>query len=250
MKNIRSIIILIAVIAYAAVSCQDDKTLYYNNRTMGNVVDGRFISDKGNIFNVVDQTCDGKVDTMKRAIMVCDVLKTTKGGENEYDVRVNQLAPVLTKSPVASSDATDDINVEDPVHIPEMWYSGGYLNMQVIIPFKSGSDVKHMINLVYRTNADGAYVFDIRHNAFGDTIKENSSDKMILGGSYVSFPITGIVSQDSAKFIITWKWYETTADGYGWTKTEKEYKVEYEWKREGFEQVPQTLVMRSVGEIR
>ena len=60
MRNLRSFIISIALIAFAVVSCEDDRTTYYNNRTMGNVVDGRFISDKGNVFNVVDQTCDGK----------------------------------------------------------------------------------------------------------------------------------------------------------------------------------------------
>ena len=249
MKNFRTILFSIALTALSAVSCQeDDNTLYYNNRTMGNIVDGRFVSDKGNIFNVVEQTCDGKVDTMKRAIMVCDVLNTTEGREDEYDVRVSQLASVLTKNPVASADADEDIMVKDPIHIPEIWYSGGYLNMQIVIPIKHGSKVKHMINLVYSTNEDGAYTFEIRHNGFGDTFKENASG-MTLGGAYVSFPITEIVGKDNAKFIIRWKWLEPTDDGYGWTKTEKEYKVEYEWKREGFEQVPLTFTPKSGSEI-
>lgn len=235
MRNLRTFIISIAIVAFAVVSCQDDKSIYYNNKTMGNVVDGRFVSDKGNIFNVVDQTCDGKIDTMKRAIMVCDILNPTKGEDNEYDVRIHQLAPVLTKKPVALSEATEDMEVTDPIHIPEMWCSGGYFNIQVIIPIKAGSKTRHMVNLVHSIDEEGRYIFEIRHNAFGDTIKENSSG-MLLGGSYVSFPLTDIIEKNSAKFVIRWKWFENTEDGYGWTDQEKEYKVEYEWKREGFEQ--------------
>ena len=47
--------IFIAAIAAVSIvsSCQKDDTLQYNNATMGNIVDGRFVSDQGNIFNVV-----------------------------------------------------------------------------------------------------------------------------------------------------------------------------------------------------
>ena len=55
------------IIALAAVSCSKDDTIRYNNATMGNIVDGRFVSDQGNIFNVMEQNCSGKLDTMKRA---------------------------------------------------------------------------------------------------------------------------------------------------------------------------------------
>lgn len=48
---------LMAACIMAAASCQKDDTLYYNNLTMGNIVDGRFVSDQGNIFNVVEVAC-------------------------------------------------------------------------------------------------------------------------------------------------------------------------------------------------
>ena len=59
MRIFRTTILTIAAaaMALAAASCQKDDTLYYNNLTMGNIVDGRFVSDQGNTFNIVDQTC-------------------------------------------------------------------------------------------------------------------------------------------------------------------------------------------------
>ena len=99
-------------------SCKKDNTLQYNNATMGNIVDGRFISDQGNIFNIVDQQCSGQLDTMKRAFVVCDVLNKTAGGaENEYDVRLNGIATVLAKNIVHSEEITDEMQVQDPIHI-------------------------------------------------------------------------------------------------------------------------------------
>ena len=69
MINIRKAIICMAAAAIAAVSCQKDDTLQYNNLTMGNIVEGQFISDQGNIFNIVDQICVGELGKEKRAMV-------------------------------------------------------------------------------------------------------------------------------------------------------------------------------------
>ena len=98
MKKIKGMIIALAVGAAAfATSCQKDETLRYYNATMGNIVDGRFVSDQGNTFNIVEQTCEGRLDTLKRAFTICDILSST--GTNEYDVRLNYITSVLTKAP-------------------------------------------------------------------------------------------------------------------------------------------------------
>lgn len=249
MNKVSRIIIGISalVMALGITSCKKDDTLYYNNMTMGNVYNGRFISDNGNTFNIVEQNCEGKLDTMKRAIIICDVLNETAGAENEYDVRLTQMAPVLTKAPLAAIDATSgDAAVKDPVNIRDLWYSGGYLNMYVQIPVSSGSNVKHLINLVYTANQDGSFTFELRHNAFGE-LRNDQDPKMYLGGCHVSFPIVDIIKKDSAKLSISWKWYESA--GYAWSNTLKEYSVEYEWKREGYEQIPQSLALKSSADI-
>lgn len=248
-RIIRRLSIMAACIM-AAASCQKDDTLYYNNLTMGNIVDGRFVSDQGNIFNVVEVACGGQLDTMKRAMVLCDILNVTAGGkENEYDVRLNSFSSVLTKDAVALADASgEEISVTDPIHIDQMWYSGGYLNMVIKFPAKAGSKTKHLINLVYEKEADGGYVFNLRHNAFGEVLNEENSSSMDLAGAYVSFPISKIITENKAKISVKWNWYESVGTGWLFTN-EKEYVGEYDWERTGYEQVPQTLSARSLGDI-
>ena len=126
----RTIIFIIAAVA-ALTSCKQDDTLQYNNITMGNVVNGTFTSDQGNIFNVVEKNCDGILENMKRAIIACDVLKKVEGTDNVHDIRLNQMAEVLTKSPITKTAADADATtaVEDPIAFENIWISGGYINM-------------------------------------------------------------------------------------------------------------------------
>lgn len=241
------------VFAVAAVSCQKDDTLYYNNLTMGNVVDGRFVSDQGNTFNVVEQTCDGKLDQMQRAMVLCDVLNETSGAKDEYDVRLTKFTSVQEKDPVPASEATDEkFSTMDPINIQELWYSGGYLNMTILFPVAQGSTAVHEINLIYTRNDDGTYAFNLRHNASGDVIDTDNLNNMEIAGAYVSFPITKVINEDKAKLTINWKWFKVSpVTGYGWDYTkEKDYSFEYDWQRVGFEQVPRSLDMKSTVSIR
>ena len=73
MRRIKGIIICIIAAVFIS-SCKQDETLRYNNLTMGNIVNGTFVSDQGNIFNVVEKTCEGNLEEMERALVICDVL--------------------------------------------------------------------------------------------------------------------------------------------------------------------------------
>ncbi len=228
-------IVVAATAALATVSCQKDDTLYYNNFTMGNIVDGRFVSDQGNTFNVVENTCDGKLESEKRVMLRCDVLNATEGSSKEYDIRLTGFHRVLTKEAVALEDASEgEISVQDPVHIEELWFAGGYINMMIRVPMKAGSETKHFINLVHSKKEDGKYVFNLRHNGYGEVwSEENKSQIVISGGSYVSFPIADLIKEDEATIILNWKWYEANEMTYNFNK-EKNYEFEYNWKRSGF----------------
>ena len=244
MLNIRkSFIYLAAILSFAAVSCQLDDTLYYGNFTMGNVVDGKFISDQGNTFNIVEQSCGGKLELQKRAIVYCDVLNETDGATDEYDIRLIQFAPVLEKNPIEAATATEEEKVEDPIQIVSLWFSGGYINLELISHIKKEDSQKHLINLVYTKDKDGVYNLTLRHNAFGEVYSEETADELIItpNGSYVSFPLT-FIEEDEAKLIFNWKWYETPGAGYDFNRI-KENKFEYKWKREGFQQVPNTATL-------
>lgn len=251
MKSIVKNFVTIAAIAVslAVVSCHKDDTLRYNNVTMGNVVAGSFISDQGNTFNVVEQTCLGRLDTMKRVILACDVLRETEGEAGTYDVRLNKVTRVLDKKPIVLSEITnDDQKVTNPIHIEHLWHSGGYMNMQIIIPIPEKSSTSHLINLVLDDNASNGnkYVFELRHNGF-DEIWTEDAVGYGPGSGYVSFPIGKIISGDTADITILWKSHKIV--GNLWTQEIVDKKLEYKWKRDGFEQAPLEMKSKAATEI-
>lgn len=249
MKKIIRKFIILAAASLAAVSCHKDDTLRYNNVTMGNVVAGSFISDQGNVFNVVEQTCPGRLDTMKRVILACDVLCETEGASDTYDVRLTKVTSVLDKEPVLLSSITDeDAKVTDPIHIEHIWHSGGYMNMQVIIPIPEGTRNPHMINLVLDDSASNgkSYVFELRHNAFGEIWTENSTE-YILASAYVSFPIGKMITGDIADIKINWRSHKTV--GNAWTLEVIDRKLQYGWSRDEFEQAPHDIASKAATDI-
>lgn len=249
MKVIVKTLICIVAAMTALTSCKKDDTLQYNNATMGNVVDGTFTSDHGNIFTVVEKNTNAELEKMKRAFVVCDILKKVEGTENEYEVRLNGCAEVLTKNPVEKFDADsdEDMSVNDPINIeypPYLWIAGGYINMFVSFEIKTGSKTKHLVNLVYDKEAsqEGQYVFNLRHNSFGESLIYGTADTQ-LAGNYVSFPITDIIKDNTAEIIINWTWYKN--NGYEWTSETQNYSCKMTYTKGGFEQAPAAIASKA-----
>ena len=238
MKRI-SVIITIAAIIVAAASCKKDDTLRYNNITMGNVVNGTFISDQGNTFNVVEQTCSGRLDTLERAIILCDILYQEDGGD--YAVRLNNFQKVLTKAPVKASETTDEsILKRDPIILSDLWISGGYINMLLTLPVKMNSKQPHIINLMLddAAQAEGAYKFTLLHNAGGEILKADSSNNDVyLANAYASFPITSILTDETATFQLTWTSYKVNGQ-YMISADTVEQTYEFNYVKGAFEQAP------------
>lgn len=246
-----AILFVAALVSCAAVSCRKDDTLRYGNVTMGNFTDGRFTSDQGNIFDIVEQNCSGDVREMDRAIISCDVLRLVPGTENEYEVRLNQMASVFTKNPVKAGNITDeDMSVENPVHVEALWFAGGYANMYISFLTKDDSTRKHLINLVLEESPaeDGSYVLTLRHNAFGELPQGEDTD-FVLAGSYVSFPLSGLFEEEGkVRMTLKWKWYKSAG---AWIVDEiEDYSVSCEWDRSGFEQAPSTIASKASADIR
>ena len=243
----RLIIFIVAgIAALAATSCDKDNTLRYNNFTMGNIVDGKFVSDQGNTFNIVEQTCEGRLDTLKRAFTICDILSST--GTNEYDVRLNYITSVLTKAPLLSSEIEDMSEMaNDPALLSDLWISGGYINLYITVPIKIGSDTKHMINLILDETAkeDGTYTFTLRHDASGEILKEGQNTNMVLAAGYVSFPVSHLIKEDQAKIRIKWYSYRMASPNMISSQTEN-YSTERLYKKDSFEQVPSTTYNNSM----
>lgn len=235
----KTLIIIFAALA-ALTSCKQDDTLQYNNITMGNVVNGTFTSDNGNIFNVVEKTCTENLESMTRAIIACDILRKVDGTDNVYDIRLNQAASVLTKAPVKKTvaDADEEMSVNDPITMDSAWISGGYVNMYAIVEVKTlASMQKHLVNLVLdeKESESGKYVFYLRHNSYGESVSHNATG-ISLAGNYVSFPINDLIKEDSADITIKWKWYKSAGDG--WSSETQEYSYNLSYTKGGFEHFP------------
>ena len=237
-----------------AVSCKKDDTLQYNNITMGNVTDGLFTSDQGNIFHVADQNpgCVGKLDTMKRAIILCDVLCKTLGGQdNEYDIRLNGMASVRVKDiQFNDTDVEGQIYKEDPVNIEQLWISGGYINMYVSFYYKSGSTAVHEINLLKRKAEEG-YLFRLVHNSNGDVITDETMNEYVMAGGYFSFPVTSIITEEVADIRFEWLWYQTVGSSNNININTTGYITTTfsGFRMDGFQHTPATISLASAANL-
>lgn len=242
-----------AAAVLALASCQKDDTLRYSNATMGNIVNGQFTSDQGNIFNIVEQNCPGKLDTMKRAFTICDVLNAAEG-ENEYDVRLNYIYPVLTKDAIPSSEITDmPIMKNDAILLSDIWISGGYVNLYLTIPVARTNGKTHTLNFVLDQNekSDSTYTFLIRHDAAGEVLKENADNNdLILASAYASFPVSSIIKEENAQICIKWQSYIVAGHNIVSAKSE-EYSIKRRYTKNTFEHVPSSAIAsRSTMEIK
>ena len=213
-----------------------DNTLQYGNVTMGNFIEDKFISDQGLTFHIVERTHSGSLDTVKRAMIGCDILyKSIDGG---YAVRLTGVESIFTKNPVDSTAVMNDTEImtENPLNIGEMWYSGGYLNMLVYVPIKENSKKSHLINLVRNDaySAAGTYKFTFKHNAFGEVISDNDND-FVIASTYVSFPIAQLFKEDEQKVQIILNWTSNEEKDGNWSTETKKNTISLEVERGGYE---------------
>lgn len=271
MKIFKRIIICIiaGLFLFNMTSCRKDDTLRYGNVTMGNRVNGKFVSDQGNTFNLVEINAEINFDKFRRGIMQCDVLR--KVGEKEYDVRVTYLDTVLTKAPVMASIAADeaDKTVEDPIHIEQLWVAGGYINMYVMFEIQVDpflQDSKHMVNLVLddSTNEEGKYTFTLRHNAFGETFKPKDDEGQVepqtistraenpvnwgFAGSYVSFPIADLIEDKTTEITLNWTSHIIT--DFAWSATTEQKSDKFTYSKDTFEHAPLNIKTRTSVPVR
>ena len=252
-KFTKAIMIIAAcAAAFSAVSCTKDNTIRYNNATMGNIVNGTFISDQGNTFTIVDQTCPGKLDTMKRAFVICDILSQKTGTENEYEVRMNYISPVLTKDAILTSSLTKEM-VNDPIVLHDYWVSGGYLNIYFSVAVVSDSKIRHYINFEYDDTAEaekGTYTIHIRHDGTGEVFNESNEGKIQLAYAYASVPVASIIKEDNAKIVVKWLSHRIMGNTISLKET-TEVVREVLYSKDTYQQVPaEAAASRATFEIR
>ncbi len=218
MRKIKRFIIGLAavILGLTATSCaKEDNILHYNNATMGNIVNGKFVSDQGNIFNITSQNCSGDITKLERAFVICDVIRKVEGTENEYDVELNYLATVLDKPAVPSSNIQDlETYMNDPLVLHDIWFSGGYLNVYISVPVKRTGGQTHEINLLYGKE-EGIYKFNLRHDAKGEVLKGTAEDNdLAIAYAYASFPVSELISEETAMVDISLQQYLVSGSQY------------------------------------
>ena len=237
---------LLAICALA--SCKKDETLRYNNMTMGNIQGESIISDQGNTFNIAETyyDVDLKLFESGRVMVLCDVLKKTS--DNTYDIRLSSIVGVLAKEVKTMDESTSEENLEidDPLIIREIWYSGGYLNMGIEFARKAGSESIHYINLIQKgtEQEEGQYTFILRHNALGEVPSADDREYSSSTG-YVSFPIAGIIKEDSAKISLEWNSFKIKNGWYNFFECESVSKG-FNWSRNGYEHAPAGNMLKSI----
>lgn len=209
---------LLIVAALTVSSCLDGQNdALYSETTIGNIVLGKFSDDYGTIYHFTEQTCSGSIDSLKRAIVACDVL--SKISDTEVNARLTSFASVAVFTPKSMAIVPDEILGTDPIHLSQGWFSGDYLNIQYYISVVPTSATAHSIDLAYdeEKSTDDHLYFELRHNGSGEVFgnPEYYSTSTIVSG-YASFPIRQLVSSSrkGVDVTVSWNWYKSNGDSY------------------------------------
>ena len=109
------------------------------------------------------------------------ILSDSLHGFDHY-VRLNNYSTILTKNVINLTEANKDSIGDDPVRITDIWYGGGYINVEFDMNLPNTH--KHRVNLVKNTTkqypSDGYEYLEYRYNDMDDTTG-------YIGHSIVSF---------------------------------------------------------------
>lgn len=222
-KLLRSLLILPLVLLLP--SCDEELGLLVSNeQTMGTVAPDCFITDQGLKYNIFSKECEGDLFELKRAFIVCDVLR--KGKEPaSYDIVLKRFTEVGLPEYEIRKMLPEKTVETDPVQIYSMWTSGRYLNFQLAYPAPKGSDVEHVISFItYTEMEDGFYVINLIHNAGGEVNGEwDPEAKIETRTVLVSLPLSSFYTEGtfediSVPYEVRYTWY-TAENGSITTKT-------------------------------
>lgn len=227
MKRIITAFASIMMVALASSCNQESNYLYYSMTDICEWENGNIVNDKGTRFYIVENKVPTiKIDTMKRFLLVFDVLKNEARTGQEYDIEVTDAARVDVRDILVKSECNMDELGTDGITLSSAWISKGYLNALGTYTMETNSTKAHRIEFVYndtKSNSDTLY-FNLTHNAYGDSYdnKDKDASSLTKASEYVSFPISKYIEKLTKPIVISinWSWFITGNDGY--LKREKE----------------------------
>ena len=217
MKKILTQIALAATLLLTGSCIEDPGFLVTNEQTTGNIIDGRFLSDLGLWYDVVEQTCEGSLRELDRALIVCDVLKNTSTSkELSYNIRLKQFVSVGLPDVVNSYEGER----QDPVQVDMAWISGWYLNMRVVYLAAKDSKVDHTfkVAIVKEPTPNQPLVVRVCHDADGEYFGAENEEKTDLKSviDFISIPIYDLykdLENYNIYFEVEFPWHKADEDG-------------------------------------
>ena len=219
----KSLMLSLLAAPFLLTGCIDDTFLITNDQTMGNIVDGRFISDQGIWYDVTDEVNPGDTEKLlkeKRALVLCDVLEnTSRNGEPSYGVLLKEfvhvdIAPIVGGIP----------DEEAPVLVDLAWASGSYLNFRLIYLAPEPETQEHSFSVVVEKEPTDLQeiVLHLYHHAggeyYGAPAHEGESEKItykqhvaFVSVEILPYYMTGAIL--NMRYTVKYSWHKKAEDG-------------------------------------
>ena len=197
----------LAVLALSAVSCVLNNPIY-KDTTMAEVINATSVkTDAGLTYNIVDQFCEGTLESGKRVLVVCNVMKKTSN--IDFDVELVYFTEPLNKESVRASSIIQSLG-DDPIFINNLWVAGGYLNMRFTVQ-ELEDGATHYINLAWDDTAPADTLrFTLLHDdgIDGIHIPDEDDDSVSYGNAFATFPIEALVPAELSEMPVkvSWTW--------------------------------------------
>jgi len=204
--------------------CVKQEFFITNEQTMGNVIDGRFLSDQGIWYDVVQEVKAGDAALLakeSRALVLCDVLENTStSAEYSYGVRLKEFIHV-DEIPVLSERPEE----EAPVLIDLAWASGAYLNFRLVYMAPEPETKEHAFSVVVEQEPTDRQeiVLHLYHNAggeyYGAPLQEGGSGSVEYKQHvrFVSVELLHYYSSSdksmNMRYTVKYRWHKKSEDG-------------------------------------
>ena len=224
--------ILAAAALLLTAGCIKENYLVTNDQTMGNIVDGRFLSDQGVWYDVVEEVNEGDAARLAgetRALVLCDILKNNCTSlEYAYDVRLKDFAHVDV-APVVS---LPQVSEEAPMLVDLAWASGAYLNFRIIYLAPETEAAEHSFSVVVEKEPSDLQeiVLHLYHDAGGEYYGAPDTDKNSFKqhARFVSVLLTPYYSADKSynmHYTLKFSWHKASDDGKSYQAETEIYEV-------------------------
>ena len=168
--------IMLGALALAFSSCENDHEPVYESYGLVNKLeDNQFSITLDNGFLAYPQEHVINPSRLNDSTRLYMHFNITDEKDSTANIRIIFADTILKKPILTYDESILDSMGNDPIHEIKAWIAHGLLNLEFEYAGRYGlasSGHKHMVNLLQHPTIDGKYVFEFRHNSFGDRREE------------------------------------------------------------------------------